>query len=736
LKTQYLERIVRVRSSLAMIVMLAMLAPVALAASPAHASPSFNVNTTADTHDANRGDGICADANGNCSLRAAVEENNAAYGYESVNVPAGTFVLSEPLTIYDSMSINGVDKDQTIIDGNHSTRVMHVRTAELLVCDGNDSSIASYQYTGQVNKDFVPAGTAGVTAPSSIAVNGSEEVYVLGSSGVHRFAADGTDQGLFLDPSLPLLAGFAPSAGVVEGIAGVGVGLYIADYFPNNRILRADLETGDVTAWVDSDVGGLAQPNNLAFKGEDLFVTNASSHQVLRYDGETADLVSVFVDSDLSTPRGLDFFGNSLYVADEDNDRVVKFDATTGDFQGAFVAPGSGGLDAPTEITFGPDGDLYVISRNTNNILRYNGETGNFVGVFVAGGNEYLGSPTCLEWRSNGEGPKLNLSRVTLRNGLSTDTDYTSGLTIHPGAEAMVQYVSVHSNKSSIYGGGIQNWGTLYLNSVEVRNNSLPTAGGGTTASGGGIFNAGKLTIWRSLIAGNLAVRGGGIANEGVVNMVNSTVSGNRASGGGGCIRNVGDGVLNLSFSTITDNHAQVAEFGGDEDWYDVGGGLANFEPALVYMSNTILAGNTDNRTRYEADHSPDCYSPTLGKLISYGDNLFGVLNGNCVPHDTSTDLFGSPEVPLDPKLDPLNYNGGPTRTHKLRSDSPAIDVDTHKTGDTFFDCQKTDQRFVPRPQGRACDIGAFELIRGMGGNIPPGGLVIPTPPRQTQARP
>jgi CSLREA domain-containing protein len=34
----------------------------------------FVVNTTADTHDAHLGDGLCADANGQCSLRAAVEE--------------------------------------------------------------------------------------------------------------------------------------------------------------------------------------------------------------------------------------------------------------------------------------------------------------------------------------------------------------------------------------------------------------------------------------------------------------------------------------------------------------------------------------------------------------------------------------------------------------------------------------------------------------------------------------
>lgn len=37
----------------------------------------LTVNNNGDTHDANAGDGFCADSNGNCTLRAAVEEANA-----------------------------------------------------------------------------------------------------------------------------------------------------------------------------------------------------------------------------------------------------------------------------------------------------------------------------------------------------------------------------------------------------------------------------------------------------------------------------------------------------------------------------------------------------------------------------------------------------------------------------------------------------------------------------------
>ena len=56
-----------------------------------------------------------------------------------------------------------------------------------------------------------------------------------------------------------------------------------------------------------------------------------------------------------------------------------------------------------------------------------------------------------------------------------------------------------------------------------------------------------------------------------------------------------------------------------------------------------------------------------------------------------------------DPLLGPLADNGGPTFTQALLPGSPAIDAGAPVAGVT------TDQRGVPRPQGTAPDIGAFE---------------------------
>ena len=59
--------------------------------------------------------------------------------------------------------------------------------------------------------------------------------------------------------------------------------------------------------------------------------------------------------------------------------------------------------------------------------------------------------------------------------------------------------------------------------------------------------------------------------------------------------------------------------------------------------------------------------------------------------------------VDTDPKLGPLQDNGGPTQTRALAADSPAIDYVKINTGVIV------DQRGFTRPVGPWADIGAYE---------------------------
>ena len=97
----------------------------------------FTVNTTSDRHDANWGDGVCADQQGQCSLRAAIEEADALpYGSTiTIIVPAGTYQLVKGtlrLSSNRSITINGTSSKTTIIEGNQTFRILSIGSPNLV----------------------------------------------------------------------------------------------------------------------------------------------------------------------------------------------------------------------------------------------------------------------------------------------------------------------------------------------------------------------------------------------------------------------------------------------------------------------------------------------------------------------------------------------------------------------------------------------------------------------------
>src|ERR1051326_2360615 len=87
----------------------------------------FTVNSTTDAADANPGDGVCATAAAQCTLRAAIQEANALGGTNTVNVPAGTYSVATPLTTTNAsnlLTIAGTGAPlTTIIDGGLITGI-------------------------------------------------------------------------------------------------------------------------------------------------------------------------------------------------------------------------------------------------------------------------------------------------------------------------------------------------------------------------------------------------------------------------------------------------------------------------------------------------------------------------------------------------------------------------------------------------------------------------------------
>ena len=146
-----------------------------------------------------------------------------------------------------------------------------------------------------------------------------------------------------------------------------------------------------------------------------------------------------------------------------------------------------------------------------------------------------------------------------------------SGLIVADGLVSVDNILLANNPQLAVNGGGIQNSGTLTLDSSIVRNNSLPNPVRNNPVSGGGIYNTGTLEVNNSTISGNSAALGGGIYNQGTLTVSNSTLSSNlaerRVTAAGGGIYNTGTAkVLN---STIIDN--SLSSNGGAD-----GGGIFN----------------------------------------------------------------------------------------------------------------------------------------------------------------
>ncbi len=256
---------------------------------------------------------------------------------------------------------------------------------------------------------------------------------------------------------------------------------------------------------------------------------------------------------------------------------------------------------------------------------------------------------------------------------------------------------------------------TVTISGLTIQN-GLPL----TPGSGGGIFSQGSaLILTNSTVSGNTAFHGGGIWNSGMVTLNSSTVSGNSASGGiGGGIVNVGIGTLTLNNSTVSGNSIPS---GG-------GGGIFNFGGTVTLNNSTVNDNSGGSGGGIYIYSGAASLKNTIVANSSSGGNCAGSITS--LGHNLSSDATCAFAGPGDlnntnPLLGPLANNGGPTETHALLAGSPAIDAVP------LASCTvSTDQRGVSRPQGAACDIGAYEVEAAC--VPPPPGMVAWWPLNET----
>ena len=310
----------------------------------------------------------------------------------------------------------------------------------------------------------------------------------------------------------------------------------------------------------------------------------------------------------------------------------------------------------------------------------------------------------------NVTGTNVTISGLTIANGYGTVNGagiYAGG---SPGSVLSLNNCVVTNNSTTVNvdGGGIFNSSgvTMTISNCTIAGNSA--AGGG---NGGGICSSNAtLMIVASTLSGNLAGFGGGIANNGsfgghaTLTINTSTLSTNSAFGGGGGILNYGSSgsaILTINASTLTGNSS--SQNGGGIFTSGDGG------TGTVQIADTILNAGASGANFYN-------YGATI---ISDGYNLSSDAAGGDATQNPGGFLNAAGDIRnTDPKLGPLQNNGGPTWTHALLSGSPAIDQG--KANAVLGLGLATDQRGFPRPSdnpnlanapgGDGSDIGAYEL--------------------------
>ena len=283
----------------------------------------------------------------------------------------------------------------------------------------------------------------------------------------------------------------------------------------------------------------------------------------------------------------------------------------------------------------------------------------------------------------------LNLSgpgptQLTISGGDATVLFWlTAGNTTISGLTLTHSYPSLGSGGGAII---VSNAATsLTLTNCAMTNNNGGVYGGAIRVSDG------NLTVTSCTLSGNTANSGAGIiVFAGSTRIINSTISGNT---GYSAVHAAG-GAITIDHSTIVENS-------------QTGVASANSSPAVT-VKGSIIWGNG----LYDVNGSED------NAFVSLGYNLIGTDDDGWVNFGHDFTATGDQTGVADAKLGALALNSpGATQTRALLSGSPAIDlgVCTDAAGATLA----TDQRGVSRPQGSACDKGAFELQSG--GLLDPG---------------
>jgi hypothetical protein len=367
----------------------------------------------------------------------------------------------------------------------------------------------------------------------------------------------------------------------------------------------------------------------------------------------------------------------------------------------------SGQLNVSNSVTIlGPGtATLTVSGTNASRVFDVAGTNVTIRGLTIANGQGALYGAGI---RTSGHAGSV----VTVIDCVITNNSTTllgAGIFNSPGVTLIVSNCTISGNSASS-----GNAGGIYNSNATLAVIASTLSGNFAYYVGGGIFNDGSagsatLTVTASTISANSAYSGGGILNYGQSGSATLTISASTLSGnwayadGGGAIYNngwYGNGTVIINASTISSNSAGY------------GGAIlsdGNAGVAAVQIGDTILNGGAQGANIYNGSGTVTSAGYNLSSDAAGGDSTTGpggFLNSTGDIRNTA------------PLLGPLQDNGGPTWTHALLTNSPAIDQGKSDAIPAL--ARVTDQRGAIRNSdfpvvanaagSDGSDIGAFEV--------------------------
>jgi CSLREA domain-containing protein len=618
----------------------------ALLAAPGAGAATIPVTTTADV---SANDGLC-------SLREAVSSASVdqafgdgcvnGSGADTITVPAGHYTLtagaSGSLGVGKETAIVGAGASQTTIDGNGSERVFDISSGSTVLLSG--MTITNGKAPNGSNAGAAGGFGGGVENFGTLTIENCVVAKNRAGNGASGAVAVGATGPSGADGGVG-----GTGSGGQGGFGGAGGGIYSLGALTviNSRVIENSAGDGGTGGRGQGGFGGTATGGAGGSGGEGSGGDGGSGGVgggILAFGELTIRGSEIRVNR-----AGAGGTGGSSVAGSGSNAAGSHHGGESGiSFAGEGGAGGSGG----GVVAFKAVIETSTIAEN----IAGDGGAGGFAEGGYGGNGTPAGSGGAIVGGQGGAG------------GSGGGLDSFETLTLARSA--------LLSNRAGNGGAGGDGSGTRRGDSIQI---TLAAGGvGGAGGSGGGLFDAAAATrtVTDTTIDSDATGNGGHGGNDTSPPEARGADGG--AAGGGGGI-DAGGGAVAVSRSTITFNTLGTPGPGGT----GANGNGSTPGPA----AGGAIRGSSGT---------------SLGASIVF-QNAAPMCSGTIANglNDIQTPSSSCPGANVDPQLQPLADNGGPTLTREIAPTSPAVDL---------YSCEGRDQRGVLRPSGLRCDSGAFEV--------------------------